>query len=250
MNKQKYYPLLNERVPVVGCSSEVLMHFGLADKPIEIALVRSKLANGVITPMVMSQVYSNGRAFSAPVTTGEGGFYQDLDGYYYTYLDRTRAQQEFPPRKPADLDIEGTTFFLIKPDAVKRCLIGALLRMLEERGFEVINLTMKTLTPRDASELYTGHADQEWYEPLLEFTTSGPCVFGLARLKQGQAVKVLRELVGPAHPRLAGTIRGELMREGPLRENLIHSSDSRVAVKREAAVFGLELPAAFCCLVD
>jgi hypothetical protein len=74
----KVYPLVGQRVRVVGCWSEVMMHFGLAEKPVEIALTGG--------PHPMAEVYVNGRLFSAPITPGEAGFYwDDTRKRHYTY---------------------------------------------------------------------------------------------------------------------------------------------------------------------
>lgn len=77
-----------QRIKVEGCHSEVMMHFGLAGKPIEISIEPSRFMNGNIDPSgrMVGQVWVNGKEFSFPVTTGEAGFYQDETGFY-TYTD-------------------------------------------------------------------------------------------------------------------------------------------------------------------
>jgi hypothetical protein len=73
-----------QRYAVEGCFSEVMMHFRLAGKPIEVSLEPSRYMNGELAPdgRMMGQVWVDGKQFSFPVTTGEAGFYQDDKGYY------------------------------------------------------------------------------------------------------------------------------------------------------------------------
>ena len=87
----RIWPRVNERVPVIGNYSEVMMHFGLADKPIEIALKRTPSASGE-TICYSAQVYVDGVPFSSRITTGEAGFYCDDhdNGEYYCYPDHKR----------------------------------------------------------------------------------------------------------------------------------------------------------------
>lgn len=96
---------LNERVPVIGNYSEVMMHFGLAGKPVEVALVLSDNYASVMPEPLdqgrpMCQVYVDGKPFSAPILPGEGGFYYGGNGpligrsNYYTYADASRLTPE------------------------------------------------------------------------------------------------------------------------------------------------------------
>lgn len=75
---EPYYPAIGERVPVVGCYSEVMMHFKLAGQPIEIQLVQDRyIHNDSPAPRVVGQVWKDGRPFSSTITAGEAGFYYD-----------------------------------------------------------------------------------------------------------------------------------------------------------------------------
>jgi hypothetical protein len=81
------YPDVDERVPVTGSYSEVMIHFGLAGKPIEVSLVRNTYTNGKPVPdgegrQYVAQVWMDGRPFSAPILTSEAGFYEDELGHY------------------------------------------------------------------------------------------------------------------------------------------------------------------------
>jgi len=92
------YPDVDERVPVVGSCSEVMLHFGLAGKPIEVSLVRNTNTNGQPVPegkgrQYVAQVWQDGRPFSAPILTGEAGFYEDETGQY-CYPDVNRLPSE------------------------------------------------------------------------------------------------------------------------------------------------------------
>jgi hypothetical protein len=83
----RVYPDVDERVPVIGSCSEVMIHFGLAGRAIEVSLVRNTYING---PPVhesegrqyVAQVWKDGRPFSAPMLTSEAGFHEDELGYY------------------------------------------------------------------------------------------------------------------------------------------------------------------------
>jgi hypothetical protein len=88
------YPDADERVPVTGSYSEVMIHFGLAGKPIEVSLVRNTYIDGKPVPegegrQYVAQVWKDGRPFSAPILTSEAGFYEDdLGPYCYPDVKR------------------------------------------------------------------------------------------------------------------------------------------------------------------
>jgi hypothetical protein len=81
------YPDVSERVPVIGSYSEVMIHFGLAGKPIQVSLVRNTYLNGQPVPegecrQYLAQVWKDGRPFSASILTSEARFYEDELGHY------------------------------------------------------------------------------------------------------------------------------------------------------------------------
>jgi hypothetical protein len=81
------HPDSDERVPVIGSYSEVMIHFGLAGEPIEVSLVRNTYINGKPLPagegrQYVTQIWKDGRPFSAPILTGEAGFYEDELGHH------------------------------------------------------------------------------------------------------------------------------------------------------------------------
>ncbi|MGH8892300.1 MAG: nucleoside-diphosphate kinase [Actinomycetes bacterium] len=132
------------------------------------------------------------------------------------------------------------TLVLVKPDAVRRGLVGEVLGRLERKGLQIVAMDLRTVDGATADRHYAEHLEREFYPPLREFITSGPLV--AAVLEGDQAVTVVRTLTGATDGRAAaaGTIRGDLSLSN--RENLVHASDSAQSSAREIAIFfpGLE----------
>jgi nucleoside-diphosphate kinase len=128
-----------------------------------------------------------------------------------------------------------TTLLIVKPDGVRRRLIGELLRRVEEAGLTIEDLRMETVRTERAEEHYGEHRDKPFYGELVDFITGGPVV--LAKVKGDNAISVWRELMGPTDPADAppGTIRGDLATE--ITENLVHGSDSPESAARELKLF-------------
>jgi nucleoside-diphosphate kinase len=127
------------------------------------------------------------------------------------------------------------TLVLIKPDAVRRGLVGEILARYERKGLAIVALDVRTIDAETADRHYAEHAGKEWYPPLREFITSGPLV---AMVLAGDlAVAVVRGLNGATDGRgaAAGTIRGDLSLSN--RENLVHASDSPGSAAREIPIF-------------
>lgn len=124
---------------------------------------------------------------------------------------------------------------LIKPDAVRRGLVGEVLGRFERKGLAVVALDQRTIDGETADRHYAEHVEQAWYPPLREFVTSGPLVAMV--LAGDQAIAVVRGLNGATDGRAAaaGTIRGDLSLSN--RENLVHASDSAESAAREIAIF-------------
>ena len=123
------------------------------------------------------------------------------------------------------------TLVLIKPDAVRRGLIGEVLGRLERKGLRLDAAELRTMDPSLADEHYAEHVAKPFYPPLKEFMTSGPL---LALVVSGdEAIAVVRALAGATDGRKAapGTIRGDLSVSN--RENLVHGSDSPESAERE-----------------
>ncbi len=116
------------------------------------------------------------------------------------------------------------TFSIIKPDATRRNLTGAVTKMLEEAGLRVVASKRLKLTREQAEGFYAVHKDRPFYGELCDFMTSGPVVVQV--LEGEDAVKTNREVMGATNPADAaeGTIR-KTYAEG-IEANSVHGSDS------------------------
>ncbi|GIV01024.1 MAG: nucleoside-diphosphate kinase [Actinomycetota bacterium] len=130
---------------------------------------------------------------------------------------------------------DASTLLIIKPDAVRRGLIGEVLRRVEAKGLRIAAMRMMTIDRDLAERHYAEHRGKPFFEDLVAFITSGPVV--VARLEGERAVEVLRTMMGPTDPATAppGTIRGDFGLE--ITENLVHGSDSPASAERELALF-------------
>ena len=131
------------------------------------------------------------------------------------------------------------SFVLIKPDAVRRGLVGAVLSRLETKGLTIVALQLRQVTEELADTHYAEHVERPFYPPLRRFITSGPSV---ALIVEGdEAIDVVRTLNGATDGRKAapGTIRGDFSLSN--RENLVHGSDSPESAAREIALWFPEL---------
>ena len=127
------------------------------------------------------------------------------------------------------------TLAIVKPDAVARNLTGAVLGHLEKAGFRVRALRMARLSRAEAEAFYDVHRGRPFFESLVAFMTSGPCVPTV--LEREDAVRSLREAIGATDPAEAapGTVRA-LFAESKER-NAIHASDSTENAAREVGFF-------------
>ncbi|CAB4699383.1 MAG: nucleoside-diphosphate kinase [Actinobacteria bacterium] len=135
------------------------------------------------------------------------------------------------------------TLILVKPDGVRRSLVGEVVRRVETKGYEVVGLKMITPTREILEKHYAEHEGKPFYEPLLEFMLSGPIV---AMIAQGnRVIEGFRKLAGTTDPTTAepGTIRGDLARDQGTKvvQNIVHGSDSPESAAREIAIFFPEL---------
>jgi nucleoside-diphosphate kinase len=128
-----------------------------------------------------------------------------------------------------------STLLIVKPDAVRRGLIGEVLRRVEAKGLRITALRMMTIDRELAERHYAEHREKPFFADLVDFITSGPVV--VARLEGERAVEVLRTMMGPTDPATAppGTIRGDFGLA--ITENLVHGSDSEASAERELALF-------------
>ena len=127
------------------------------------------------------------------------------------------------------------TLVLLKPDAVRRGLVGAILSRFENRGLELVAMELRTIDAAKADEHYAEHVERDFYPPLRAFVTSGPLVALV--LRGDSAVEVVRGINGATDGRKAqpGTIRGDLSLSN--RENLVHGSDSPESAEREIKIW-------------
>ncbi|MGW1026249.1 nucleoside-diphosphate kinase [Streptomyces sp. NPDC002577] len=128
------------------------------------------------------------------------------------------------------------TLVLLKPDAVRRGLIGEIIGRIERKaGWQITALELRTLDQDTLEQHYGEHQGKPFYEPLVAFMSSGPVV---ALVVEGERViEGVRQLAGPTDPIAAapGSIRGDF---GTItRENLIHASDSEESAERELKIF-------------
>ncbi|MDH3289826.1 MAG: nucleoside-diphosphate kinase [Gemmatimonadota bacterium] len=127
------------------------------------------------------------------------------------------------------------TLAIIKPDAVSRAKMGAVLAHLERDGFVVRAARLVRLTRPEAEAFYAVHRERPFFKSLVAFMTSGPCLPLV--LEREQAVSRLREVIGATEPAEAapGTVR-KLYAESKER-NAIHASDSPENAQREVGFF-------------
>jgi len=127
------------------------------------------------------------------------------------------------------------TLILIKPDGVRRGLIGDILSRIEGKGLEIVAMDLRTLDRATAETHYAEHTVRPFFGALVDFITSGPLV---ALVAEGpRAIEAFRVLAGSTDPVRAsmGTIRGDHALE--IQQNIVHGSDSAEAAAREIKVF-------------
>ena len=131
------------------------------------------------------------------------------------------------------------TLVLLKPDAVRRGLVGDVLSRFEAKGLSIVALELRTIDAAVADRHYAEHVEKDFYPPLRDFVTSGPLV--AAVLEGDEAVEVVRAINGATDGRKAapGTIRGDFSLSN--RENLVHGSDSPESAAREIGIWFPEL---------
>ena len=127
------------------------------------------------------------------------------------------------------------TLVLLKPDAVRRGLVGEVLGRFEAKGLSIVAMEHRTIDTAQADRHYAEHVQRDFYPPLRDFVTSGPLVALV--LEGDEAVEVVRAANGATDGRKAapGTIRGDLALSN--RENLVHGSDSPESAVREIGIW-------------
>ncbi|MGB7449532.1 MAG: nucleoside-diphosphate kinase [Ornithinimicrobium sp.] len=132
---------------------------------------------------------------------------------------------------------------LVKPDGFRRGLTGEVLRRIEAKGYRLVALTVTQARPEQLATHYAEHEGKAFYEPLLEFMSSGPLA---AAVVEGHGcIAGFRALAGATDPTAAlpGTIRGDLGRDWGLavQQNIVHGSDSAESAQREMTIWFPEL---------
>jgi nucleoside-diphosphate kinase len=127
------------------------------------------------------------------------------------------------------------TLVLVKPDGVRRGLVGDVISRIERKGLTIVAMNLRTLSRETAESHYEEHRAKPFFGDLVEFITGGPLV---AMVVEGpRAVEAFRSLAGATDPVSAapGTIRGDHALE--IQENIVHGSDSTYSAEREVKLF-------------
>jgi len=127
------------------------------------------------------------------------------------------------------------TLILVKPDGVRRRLIGEVVRRIEAKGYDIREMKLFTIDETLAKKHYAEHVDKDFFQDLVSFITSGPVV---AMVVEGEdAVSGMRQIMGATNPLEAapGSIRGDFATV--IGENIVHGSDSPESAEREVALF-------------
>ena len=127
------------------------------------------------------------------------------------------------------------TLTILKPDCVRKELIGEVTKRIQEAGFKILAMKMTRLTKDTAGGFYAVHKERPFYDELCEFMSSGPCVPMI--LEKENAIEDFRTFIGATNPDEAedGTIRADFA--DSVGENIIHGSDSVENGKIESAYF-------------
>lgn len=127
------------------------------------------------------------------------------------------------------------TFVMVKPDGVRRRLVGEVVSRIEAKGYDIKEMKLFTIDGSLAKKHYGEHTDKPFFGELVEFITSGPVV---AMVVEGaDAVLGMRSIMGATNPieATSGSIRGDLATE--IGENIVHGSDSPESAEREVNLF-------------
>jgi nucleoside-diphosphate kinase len=128
-----------------------------------------------------------------------------------------------------------STLLIVKPDGVRRGLVGEVLRRVEDKGLTIDEMRLTVIDRTTAEEHYGEHRDKPFFGELVDFITSGPVV--LAKISGDDAIACWRTLMGPTNPVEAppGSIRGDFATT--IGENIVHGSDSAASAARELSLF-------------
>ena len=131
------------------------------------------------------------------------------------------------------------TLVIVKPDGYRRGLTGEVLRRIEAKGYTLVAVRIDTADRERLARHYAEHEGKPFYEPLVEFMSSGPATFVV--VEGNRCIEGFRALAGATDPTAAlpGTIRGDLGRDWgkKVQENIVHGSDSPESAAREIGIW-------------
>ncbi|REF31668.1 nucleoside-diphosphate kinase [Calidifontibacter indicus] len=131
------------------------------------------------------------------------------------------------------------TLVIVKPDGYSRGLTGEVLRRIEAKGYTLAELQVISPDRERLAKHYAEHEGKPFYEPLVDFMSSGPAVFAI--VEGHRCIEGFRALAGATDPTAAlpGTIRGDLGRDWglPVQQNIVHGSDSPESAEREINIW-------------
>ena len=168
----------------------------------------------------------------------------EVSNHTYGKVTLTWFEEIFEEYKRKKLTKETSmeqTFFIIKPDGVKRGLVGEVLKRIEQRGFTIEKLELRTKVSEELiDQHYQDLVGQSFYPPIREFMTSGPVLVGI--ISGPKVIETWRTMMGATRPEeaLPGTIRGDFAKaagENEVIQNVVHGSDSEESAKREIALW-------------
>jgi len=168
----------------------------------------------------------------APTTASTLGM---TSGVRRTFLESS-SQEVLEAEEMSDLE---RTFVMVKPDGVKRRLVGEVISRMEKAGLRLVAMKMLRLTQAMAERHYAVHKGKPFYDGLIKFITSGPVV---AMIVEGEnAVKRMRKIAGATDPMAAevGTIRGDFGMV--IGRNIVHAADSPENAKIEYSIYFKEV---------
>jgi nucleoside-diphosphate kinase len=128
-----------------------------------------------------------------------------------------------------------TTLIILKPDALKRRLVGAILQRFERKGLQIVGMKLAHLKRETVEEHYAPHRGKPFYDGLVRYMTGNPVI--LMAIRGRNAIEVSRKLMGKTFGYEAepGTIRGDFGNSKSM--NLVHGSDSEESARRELGLF-------------
>lgn len=131
------------------------------------------------------------------------------------------------------------TLVIVKPDGFRRGLTGEVLRRIEAKGYTLAALAVQTPDRERLAQHYAEHEGKPFYEPLIDFMSSGPATFAI--VEGHRCIEGFRALAGATDPTAAlpGTIRGDLGRDWgeKVQANIVHGSDAPESAEREIGIW-------------